>query len=47
MKIVTALSMMQLKNQSGTFLTYLNRKGAHIKYAQLGIVEIFTLGWIG
>jgi hypothetical protein len=26
MKIVTALSMMQLKNRSGTFLTYLKRK---------------------
>jgi hypothetical protein len=47
MKIVTALSMMQLKNQSGTFLTYLKRKGVHINYAQLGMVETVTLGWIG
>jgi hypothetical protein len=47
MKTVTALSMMQLKNQSGTFLTYLNRKGVHIKYAQLGMVQTVTLGWIG
>jgi hypothetical protein len=47
MKIVTALSMMQLKNQSGNFLTYLNRKGVHINYAQLGMVETVTLGWIG
>jgi hypothetical protein len=47
MKIVTALSMMQLKNQSGNFLTYLKRKGVHINYAQLGMVETVTLGWIG
>jgi hypothetical protein len=47
MKIVTALSMMQLKNQSGTFLTHLKRKGVHINYAQLGMVETVTLGWIG
>jgi hypothetical protein len=46
MKIVTALSMMQLKNQSGTFLTYLKRKGVHINCAQLGMVETVTLGWI-
>jgi hypothetical protein len=47
MKIVTALSIMQLKNQSGIFSTYLKRKGVHINYAQLGMVEIVTLGWIG
>jgi hypothetical protein len=47
MKIITALSMMQLKNQSGMFLTYLERKGVHINYAQLGMVEIVTLRWIG
>jgi hypothetical protein len=47
MKTVTALSMMQLKNQSGTLLTYLKRKGVHINYAQLGMVETVTLGWIG
>jgi hypothetical protein len=47
MKIVTALSMMQLKNQSGTFLTFLKRKGVHINYAQLGMVETVTLGWNG
>jgi hypothetical protein len=47
MKIVTALSMMQLKNQSGTFLTHLKRKGVHINCAQLGMVETVTLGWIG
>jgi hypothetical protein len=47
MKIVTALSLMQLKNQSGTFVTYLKRKGVHINYAQLGMVETVTLGWVG
>jgi hypothetical protein len=46
-KIVTSLSMMQLKNQSGTLLTYLKQKGVHINYAQLGMVETVTLGWIG
>jgi hypothetical protein len=35
MRIVTALSMMQYKNQSGTFLTYLKRKGVPINYTQL------------
>jgi hypothetical protein len=33
MIFLTALSMMQLKNQSGSFLTYLKRKGVHINYA--------------
>jgi hypothetical protein len=47
MKIVTALSMIQLKNQSGNFLTYLKRKGVHINYAQLGMVKTVTVGWIG
>jgi flagellar basal body rod protein FlgG len=42
-KIVTALSMMQLKNQSGNFLTYLKRKGVPINYAQLGMIETVTL----
>jgi hypothetical protein len=35
MKVNTALSMMQLKNKSGTFLAYLKLKGVHINYAQL------------
>jgi hypothetical protein len=47
MKIITVLSMMQLKNQSGIFLTYLKRKGAHINYAQLGMSDTVTLVWIG
>jgi hypothetical protein len=47
MKIVTALSMMQLKNQTGTFLTYLKIKGVHINYARLGTFDKVTLGWIG
>jgi hypothetical protein len=47
MKIITALSMMRLKNQSGTLLTFLKRKGVHINYAQLGMVETVNLGWIG
>jgi hypothetical protein len=47
MKIVTDLRMMQLKNQSGNFLPYLKRKGVHVNYAQLGMVNMVTLGWIG
>jgi hypothetical protein len=47
MKSLTALMMIQLKNQSGSFLTYLKRKGIHINYAQLGMVETVTLEWIG
>jgi ribosomal protein L33 len=47
MKISTALSMMKLKNQSGTLLAYLKQKGVHINYAHLGMVETVTLGWIG
>jgi hypothetical protein len=33
MKIITDISMMQLKNKIGMFLTYLKRKGVHINYA--------------
>jgi hypothetical protein len=47
MRIVTVLSMMQLKIQADTFLTYLKRKGVHIKCAQFGILVTVTLGWIG
>jgi hypothetical protein len=39
--------MMQLKNQTGMFLTYLKRKGVHINYAQFGVFDTVTLGWIG
>jgi hypothetical protein len=47
MKIITSLSMMQLNNQSGTFLTYLKQKGVHINYAHLGMFDTVALGWIG
>jgi hypothetical protein len=47
MKIVTALSMMQLKKQIYTFLSYLKRKGVKINYAQLGMFDTITLTWIG
>jgi hypothetical protein len=29
------------------FLTYLKRKGVYINYAQLGMFDTSTLGWIG
>jgi hypothetical protein len=47
MRTVTALRIMQLKNQSDTFLIYPKRKGVHINYAQLGMLETVTLGWSG
>jgi hypothetical protein len=47
MKIFTSLSMMQLKNQSGNFLTFLKRKGVHINYSHLCMVNTVTLQWIG
>jgi hypothetical protein len=47
MKIITMMSMMQLKNQTGTFLAYLKRKGVYIKYKQLGIFDMVTLGLLG
>jgi hypothetical protein len=45
--IVTTQSMMQLKNQSGNFLTHLKRKSVHIGYAHLGMFETVTHRWIG
>jgi hypothetical protein len=45
MKIVTKLSLVQLKLTSGTFLTYLRRRGVHMNYAQLGFFGTVTLGW--
>jgi hypothetical protein len=46
MRIVTKLSLAQLKTHTGTFITYLRRKGVHINYAQLGIFDTVTLGWV-
>jgi hypothetical protein len=46
MKIVTKLSLVQLKLTSGTFLTYLRRRGVHMNYAQLGVFDTVTLGWV-
>jgi hypothetical protein len=45
-KIFTKLSLVQLKLTSGTFLTYLRRRGVHMKYAQLGAFDTVTLGWV-
>jgi hypothetical protein len=46
MRIVTKLSLAQLNTHTGTFITYLRRKGVHINYAQLGIFDTITLGWV-
>jgi hypothetical protein len=46
MRIVTKLSVAQLKTHTGAFITYLRRKGVHINYAQLGIFDTVTLGWV-
>jgi homoserine trans-succinylase len=45
MKIVTKLSLTQLKLHTGTFLSYLRRRGVHLNYAQLGVFDTVTLGW--
>jgi hypothetical protein len=46
MRIVTMLSLAQLKIYTGTFIPYLQRKCVPINYAQLGIFYTFTLGWV-
>jgi hypothetical protein len=46
MRIITKLSLAQLKTHTGTFITYLRRKGVHINYAQLGIFDTVTLEWV-
>jgi hypothetical protein len=47
MKIVTKPSLAQLKLHTGTFLPYLRRRrDAHLNYAQLGVFETVTLGWV-
>jgi hypothetical protein len=46
MKIVTKLSLLKLKLTSSTFLTYLRRRGVHMNYAQLGVFDTVTLGWV-
>jgi hypothetical protein len=45
MKIITKLSLLHLKLTYGTFLTYLRRRGVHMKYEQLGVFDTVTLGW--
>jgi hypothetical protein len=46
MRIVTKLSLAQLKTHTGTFITYLCHKGVHINYAKLDIFDTVTLGWV-
>jgi hypothetical protein len=46
MRIVTKLSLAQLKTHTGTFITYLCRQGVRINYAQLGIFDTVTLEWV-
>jgi hypothetical protein len=46
MKIVTKLSLAQLKLHTGTFLSYLRHRGVHLNYAQLGVFDTVTLGWV-
>jgi hypothetical protein len=46
MKIVTKLSLVQLKLISGSFLTYLRCRGVHMNYAQLEVFDTVTLGWV-
>jgi hypothetical protein len=46
MKIVTKLSLVQLKLHTGTFLYYLRRRGVHLNYAQLGVFDTVTFAWV-
>jgi hypothetical protein len=46
MKIITKISLVQLKLNTGTFLGYLRRRGVHLKYAQLWVSDTVTLGWV-
>jgi hypothetical protein len=46
MKIFTKISLVQLKLHTGKFLSYLRRRGVHLNYAQLGVFDTFTLGWV-
>jgi hypothetical protein len=46
MKVVTKLSLAQLKLHTGTFLPYLRRRGVHLNYAQLGVFNTVTLVWV-
>jgi hypothetical protein len=46
MKIFTKLSLVHLKLNTGTFLSYLRRRGMHLNYAQLGVFDTVTLGWV-
>jgi hypothetical protein len=43
----TGLSRFRLMFEFNYFTTYIKQKGVHINYAQLGMVETVTLGWIG
>jgi hypothetical protein len=46
MKIVTKLSLVELKLTSGKFVTYLRRRGVHMKYKELRVFDTLTLGWV-
>jgi hypothetical protein len=46
MKIVTKLSLVQIKLTFGTFLTYFRYRGVHMNYAHLGVFDTVTLGWV-
>jgi hypothetical protein len=38
--------LVQLKLHTGTFLSYLQRRDVHLDYAQLGVFDTVTLGWV-
>jgi hypothetical protein len=46
MKIVTKLSLVQVKLTPGSFLTYLRHRGAHMNYAKLGVFDTVILGLV-
>jgi formate hydrogenlyase subunit 3/multisubunit Na+/H+ antiporter MnhD subunit len=46
MKIITKLSLVQLKLTSGTLITYLRCIGVNMRYAQLSVFDTVTLGLV-
>jgi hypothetical protein len=38
--------LVQLKLNTGTFLSYLRLRGVHLNFAQLGVFDTITLGWV-
>jgi hypothetical protein len=44
--IVIKLSLVKLELNTGKILSYLRRRGVYLNYAQLGVFDTVTLGWV-